>query len=263
MTKIKSEEMLTNAFSNDHKALIGFVTAGDPSFEKSVSEILTLAQAGTDIIEIGIPFSDPVADGPVIQAADLRAFAAGMTTERVFDLVAAVRQKSQVPLALLVYLNNVFKYGYERFFKRCEELQIGGLIIPDLPAEERPEVLPFAQKYGCALIPLVAPTSGQRIPKVVAGASGFVYAVSSMGVTGTRQQIQTNLKQMIAEIRQATDLPIAVGFGIHTPAQAAEIATVADGVIVGSAIVKLIAENDSAVSAKLDDYVQQLKTAIS
>ncbi|MFT8446350.1 MAG: tryptophan synthase subunit alpha [Liquorilactobacillus nagelii] len=263
MTKLKPETTLTNAFPKNRKALIGFVTAGDPSFEQSVAEILTLAQAGTDIIEIGIPFSDPVADGPVIQAADLRAFAAGMTTERVFELVTAVRQKSQVPLALLVYLNNVFKYGYERFFKRCAELQIGGLIIPDLPAEERAEVLPFAQKYGCALIPLVAPTSGKRIPQVVAGTSGFVYAVSSMGVTGTREEIKTNLTKMLAQIRQATDLPIAVGFGIHTAKQAADVAAIADGVIIGSAIVQLIAAKDETVSDKLDHYVRELKAAIN
>ncbi|KRM89570.1 tryptophan synthase subunit alpha [Liquorilactobacillus vini] len=263
MTNNKPATTLTNAFKKSSKTFIGFLTAGDPTFEKSVKQILALAEAGTDIIEIGIPFSDPVADGPVIQAADLRAFAAEITTDKVFELVAAVRQKSQVPLAFLVYLNNVFKYGYEKFFKRCAKLQVGGLIIPDLPFEERAEVLPFAQKYGVALIPLVAPTSGQRIPSVVKDATGFVYAVSSMGVTGVRDQINTDLAKMVAEIHQATDVPVAIGFGIHTPQQAARVAQVADGVIVGSAIVKIIAQNKQQTLTELKKYATAMKKALS
>lgn len=263
MTNSKSQDTLTQVFAGGKKAFIGFLTAGDPTFEKSVAQVLALAQGGTDIVEIGIPFSDPVADGPVIQAADLRAFAAGITTDRVFELVAAVRQKSQVPLAFLVYLNNVFKYGYEKFFKRCAELQVGGLIIPDLPFEERGEVLPYAQKYGVALIPLVAPTSGDRISQVVKDAAGFVYVVSSMGVTGMRKQIKTDLKQLISQIRQATNVPVAVGFGIHTPQQAQKVVTTADGAIVGSAIVKIIAENNEQTLTKLTDYAQAMKAAVT
>lgn len=260
--KFMTEKRLRAAFTNQHKAFIGFVTAGDPTFEKSVAAILALAAGGADVIEVGVPFSDPVADGPVIQDADLRAFAAGITTTKVFELVGEVRKKSDVSLVLLVYLNNIFKYGYDRFFSKCKQVGIDGVIIPDLPMEERSEVLPFTLKYQCALIPLVAPTSGDRIPQIVQETTGFVYVVSSMGVTGVRSQLDSNLEDMITAIRKSTDAPIAVGFGIHTPEQAAKIAAIADGVIVGSAIVKIIAENTAVTIEKITGYTRQMGAAI-
>ncbi|EJF01540.1 tryptophan synthase subunit alpha [Liquorilactobacillus mali] len=257
-----TEQRLREAFGKQHKAFIGFVTAGDPTFDKSVASILALDAGGADVVEVGIPFSDPVADGPVIQDADLRAFAAGITTTKVFELVEEVRRKSDVSLVLLVYLNNIFKYGYDRFFSKCKQVGIDGVIIPDLPMEERGEVLPFAHKYQCALIPLVAPTSAKRIPQIVQGTTGFVYVVSSMGVTGVRSQLDSNLEDMIAAIRNSTDAPIAVGFGIHTPEQAAKIAAIADGVIVGSAIVKIIAQNTAETSKKITEYTRKMSKAI-
>lgn len=260
--KFMTEQRLREAFGKQHKAFIGFVTAGDPTFDKSVASILALDAGGADVVEVGIPFSDPVADGPVIQDADLRAFAAGITTTKVFELVEEVRRKSDVSLVLLVYLNNIFKYGYDRFFSKCKQVGIDGVIIPDLPMEERGEVLPFAHKYQCALIPLVAPTSAKRIPQIVQGTTGFVYVVSSMGVTGVRSQLDSNLEDMIAAIRNSTDAPIAVGFGIHTPEQAAKIAAIADGVIVGSAIVKIIAQNTAETSKKITEYTRKMSKAI-
>ena len=252
---------ISNAFKNK-KAFIGFVVACDPNFEKSIDYVKTLADAGTDVIEIGVPFSDPIADGPVIQEAGLRAFKNGVSTKRVFEMVAKIREKTTVPLVLLVYLNNVFKYGYDKFFSACQQLNINGVIIPDLPVEERSEVAAFAKKADCSLIPLVAPTSGNRIKKIVAGTDGFVYAVSSLGVTGARDRITTDLDTMVSNIKQFTDAPIAVGFGIHSPEQAVEIAKTADGVIVGSAIVKIIAQEGTHAEGKLIDYVSNMKKAL-
>ncbi|MFD1428906.1 tryptophan synthase subunit alpha [Lacticaseibacillus mingshuiensis] len=223
-------------------AFIPFVTAGDPSAEKTVAYVVALANAGADIVELGVPFSDPIADGPVIQAAGLRAFAGGVTVERVFDIVAAIRQQTQVPLVFLTYANIPFKYGYERFCARCAKLKVAGLVIPDLPAEEAGELLPAASQNGVAIIPLVSPTSGHRLAKLTAHADGFVYIVSALGVTGTRDGFAQNLDDLIADLRNVTDAPLCVGFGIHTPEQASAIAGQADGVIVGSAIVKLIAD---------------------
>ncbi|KRL01823.1 tryptophan synthase subunit alpha [Liquorilactobacillus capillatus] len=253
---------ISDAFKNK-KAFIGFTVACDPDFEKSVDYVKTLAAAGTDLVEIGVPFSDPIADGPVIQEAGLRAFKSGVSTKRVFEMVAKIREESSVPLVLLVYLNNVFKYGYAKFFATCQDLKIGGVIIPDLPVEERAEVAVFAKNSGCSLIPLVAPTSGTRIKKIVTDADGFVYAVSSLGVTGARNKIATNLQKMITDIKQFTDTPVAVGFGIHSPEQAAQISQVADGVIVGSAIVKIIAQEGRHADKKLTDYVHAMKTALT
>ncbi|KRN07221.1 tryptophan synthase [Liquorilactobacillus sucicola DSM 21376 = JCM 15457] len=253
---------ISDAFKNK-KAFIGFTVACDPNFTKSIDYVKTLAKAGTDIVEIGVPFSDPVADGPVIQAAGQRAFKSGVSTKRVFEMVAKIREETTVPLVLLVYLNNVFKYGYARFFAACQQLKIGGVIIPDLPVEERAEVAPFAKKASCALIPLVAPTSGERIKKIIADTDGFIYAVSSLGVTGARNKITTDLKKMVSDIKQLTAVPVAVGFGVHSPEQAATISKSADGVIVGSAIVKIIAQEGVHAEQQLTDYVHTMKNALA
>lgn len=243
------------------KAFIAFLTAGDPEKEKTIEYILAMEKAGADLIEIGIPFSDPTAEGVVIQDANIRALKAGMTTEGVFDIVREVRKQSQIPLVFLTYLNPVFRYGYEAFFSACRETGVDGIIIPDLPFEEKGELSSTAASYGIDLISLIAPTSEQRIQKIAKEASGFLYIVSSMGVTGMRQEIQTDLGKIMAAVRSVTNLPAAIGFGINTPAQAARMAEVSDGVIVGSAIVKIIEKHGTSATEPLQKYVREMKLA--
>ncbi|MDR0524879.1 MAG: tryptophan synthase subunit alpha [Spirochaetaceae bacterium] len=245
------------------KAFIGFVTAGDPSLEKTEDFALALADAGTDLIEIGIPFSDPIAEGPVIQQANIRALSAGTNLSGIFRLTEKLRRKIKTPLAFLTYLNPVFHWGYDRFFRTCREIGIDGIIIPDLPFEEQPEAQTIAGAYGVDVISLIAPTSEQRIQRIAANAEGFLYVVSSMGVTGIRQNIETDLAGMIQTAKVTAKVPIAVGFGINTPEQAAEIARFADGVIVGSALVKIIAEYQTSAAPHLANYVKKMKQAIA
>lgn len=256
MSKIK------NAF--DHgKAFIGFLTAGDPSLDKTKEFILSMADAGADLIEIGIPFSDPIAEGEVIQKANLRALSAGTNLPKIFEMVKEVRMKTKIPLVFLTYLNPVFTYGYDHFFKDCSETGVDGVIIPDLPYEEKGELQPFSDKYKVDIISLIAPTSEARIAQIASGARGFVYCVSSMGVTGVRQEIKTDIPSIVKAIRSATNTPVAVGFGISTPQQALEIGQFSDGIIVGSAIVKLIEEHREASARPLADYVKKMKQTIS
>ncbi len=252
---------IINAFQGK-KAFIGFLTGGDPTIGKSVEFILEMVRGGADLIEIGIPFSDPVAEGSVIQKANIRALSAGATTDRIFDLVEAVRKKSDVPLVFLTYLNPVFKYGYERFFERCRSLGVDGIIMPDLPFEEKEEVAEIAERFGVDVISLIAPTSEKRIKQIASAAKGFLYVVSSMGVTGMRSEIKTDLKRMIELVKASSDIPAAVGFGINTPEQAKEIGKIADGVIVGSAIVKIIEQYGDAAGSHLYEYVKSMKRAI-
>ncbi|MDR1733482.1 MAG: tryptophan synthase subunit alpha [Oscillospiraceae bacterium] len=252
-----------SAFRNG-KAFIGFVTGGDPTIAKSEEFILAMAEAGTDLIEIGIPFSDPIAEGPVIQEANLRALSAGATVEKLFGLVQSVREKIQTPLVFLTYLNPVYHYGYEAFCKRCAEVGLDGLIIPDMPFEEQEELRSIADSFGVDLISLVAPTSEARVTEIAAAARGFLYIVSSMGVTGVRSEITTDLGAICTRAHAVSDVPVAVGFGVHSPAQAAAItAAGADGVIVGSAIVKLCAEYGAGAAPYLADYCRAMKAAIS
>jgi tryptophan synthase, alpha subunit len=259
--KNKSEIKIKDAF--DHgKAFIGFVTGGDPSVEKSEEIILKMVAAGCDLIEIGIPFSDPIAEGPVIQEANLRALAAGTTTDRLFELAARLREKTDVPLVFLTYLNPVFRYGYEAFCARCEEAGVNGIIIPDLPYEEKGELLPFAKARNVDVISLIAPTSEQRIKEIASEATGFIYVVSSMGVTGVRSEIRTDLGTILSAVKESAKVPAAVGFGVSTPEQAAGIAKMADGVIVGSAIVKLVAQYGADAGQYVYDYVREMKDAI-
>lgn len=250
------------AVFENHKAFIPFVTAGDPSAEATVAQVVALAHNGADIVELGVPFSDPIADGPVIQAAGLRAFAGGITVEGVFDIVKAIREHTNVPLVFLTYANIPFKYGYDAFCARCEELGVDGLVIPDLPEEEADEILTFTQKHHVDLIPLVSPTSGPRLKKLVRYATGFIYIVSALGVTGQRSSFAQNLDDLIADLRQVTDAPLCVGFGVHTPEQAKNLAKVADGVIVGSAIVQLAQESNDAPKA-VGDYTKAMVAAIA
>ena len=230
--------------------------------EKTEEFILEMERAGADLVEIGIPFSDPIAEGVVIQNANIRALKAGATTERVFEMVSRVRRRAQIPLVFLTYLNPVFHYGYEKFFARCQDVGIDGIIIPDLPFEEKGEVAPLAAACGVDVISMIAPTSSQRIERIAGEAAGFLYVVSSMGVTGVRKEITTDLEGMLGAVRKATDLPAAVGFGISTPEQAAKIAAAADGVIVGSAIVKIIEKHGEAAGPEIYEYVRSMKAAV-
>lgn len=250
-----------NAFKNG-KAFIAFLTAGDPSLEKTAEYAAVAAENGADLIELGIPFSDPIADGPVIQAANLRALKGGATLEKIFDTVVKIREKTQIPIVFLTYLNPVFRYGYDRFFAKCREIGADGLIIPDLPFEEKAEVRRIADKYEIDIISLIAPTSEDRIKKIAADASGFVYIVSSMGVTGVRRSITTDISAIVGAVKAATNVPSAVGFGISTPEQAAHYSQIADGVIVGSAIVKLVEQYGENAAEPIAQYVRSMKNAV-
>lgn len=253
---------IPKAFENK-KAFIPFLTCGDPDLETTAALIRAMADAGADLIELGIPFSDPTAEGPVIQAANARALAGGVTTDKIFDMVRAVRETVTVPLAFMTYANVVFSYGTERFLKRAAGIGIDGLILPDVPFEEKADFAPGCQKYGLDLISLVAPTSEDRIADIAAGAAGFVYCVSSLGVTGVRSEITSDVDAMVRLVHRASGLPAAVGFGISTPEQAADMAQKADGIIVGSAIVRLIAAHGKNAAAPVFEYVKTMKEAIA
>lgn len=254
MIKIKT------AFENG-KAFIPFITAGDPDLETTEKLLYAMAEAGADLIEIGIPFSDPIAEGAVIQEADIRSLAAGTTTDKVFELVKRARNNIKIPLVFMTYLNVVFGYGTEKFMQNCQECGIDGLIVPDMPFEEKSELSPFCKKYGIELISLIAPTSHERIKMIASEAEGFLYIVSSLGVTGVRSEITTDIAGMAELVKESTDVPCAVGFGISTPEQAQKMASVSDGVIVGSAIVKIIAEHGKDSEPYVRDYVKEMKYA--
>ncbi len=252
---------LEKAFGNG-KAFIPFVTAGDPDLETTEKLVLAMAEAGADLIELGIPFSDPVAEGVVIQRADERALRAGTTTDKIFDTVRRIRKKTDVPLAFMTYLNPIFAYGADTFMKNCRDSGIDAVIVPDMPFEEKGELSPQARLYGIPLISLIAPTSNARIGEIAGAAEGFVYVVSSLGVTGVRSEIVTDLGEMIRLVKTIKDIPCAVGFGISTPEQAARIAGVADGVIVGSAIVRLVEQYGKESTGPVGDYVREMKRAV-
>lgn len=252
---------IADAFKNG-KAFIGFVTACDPDYETSEQIMINMAEAGCDLIEIGIPFSDPIAEGTVIQEANLRSLAQGTTTDKVFELTKRVSEKVNIPLVYMTYLNVLFKYGYDRFLQNAMEAGISGVIIPDMPFEEKDELQSVAKNYGIEVISLIAPTSENRIKMIAAQAEGFVYTVSSMGVTGTRSEIKTDLESITKAIKASTDIPVAIGFGINTPEQAKEYSKIADGVIVGSAIVKIIEKYGDKSPEKVYDYVKSMKDAI-
>jgi len=255
---------IQNAFKNGNsgKAFIGFVTGGDPNIEKTREFILEMIRAGADLVEIGIPFSDPIAEGPVIQEANNRALSAGTTVEKLFNLISDLRKETDVPFVFLTYVNPVFRYKYEAFFKRCADVGLDGIIIPDLPFEEQAPVREAASKYGIDLISLIAPTSEMRIKEIAKAATGFIYLVSSMGVTGVRSEITTDLASITKAIKSVTNIPVAIGFGIHTPEQAAQMAKIADGVIVGSAIVKIAAQHGVKAAPHIYNYVKEMKDAI-
>ena len=255
MSKIRT------AFNNG-KAFIPFITCGDPDLETTGKIVRAAVANGADLIELGIPFSDPTAEGPVIQGANIRALAGGVTTDQIFDLVRDLRRDVTIPLVFMTYANVVFSYGAEKFIATCREIGIDGLILPDLPFEEKEEFQPLCTRYDVDLISLIAPTSHQRIAKIAKEASGFLYIVSSLGVTGVRSEITTDLESVVSIVRENTNLPCAIGFGISTPEQAKHMSAYADGVIVGSAIIKLIEEHGSGAAEAVGDYVKKMKEAI-
>lgn len=251
-----------NSVFTHGKAFIPFITAGDPSLDTTEELILKMEKAGADLIELGIPFSDPVAEGIAIQQADERALLAGTTTDKIFKMVESVRRKTEVPLAFMTYVNPVYSYGTDRFLQNCSRCGIDAIIVPDLPFEEKGELQPYCDKYGIDLISLIAPTSHSRIKMIAKEAQGFVYCVSSMGVTGVRSEISTNVSEMIKLVKEVKDIPCAIGFGISTPEQAKAMAQYADGVIVGSAIVRITGKYGSNSIEPVTEYVKSMKDAI-
>ena len=250
------------AFENG-KAFIAFITCGDPDLATTAAAVRAAVANGADLIELGIPFSDPTAEGPVIQGANLRALRGGITTDQIFDFVKELRRDVKVPMVFMTYANVVFSYGADRFISTCKDIEIDGLIIPDLPFEEKEEFLPFCHKYGVDLVSLIAPTSENRIAMIAKEAEGFLYIVSSLGVTGMRSEIKTDLASMIKVVRENTDVPCAIGFGISTPEQAKKMADLSDGAIVGSAIIKLLETYGKDAPKYIGEYVKSMKDAIS
>lgn len=258
---LKFMNKIEDAFKNK-KAFIPFITAGDPDLETTEKIILAMQENGADLIEIGIPFSDPVAEGIVIQQADERALAAGTTTDRIFDMVEGMRERVHIPMVFMTYANVIFVYGIERFAKRSQALGMAGVIVPDVPFEEKEEMDSVFRRYGLEVISLIAPTSKDRIKAIAAEAKGFVYCVSSLGVTGVRAKINEGVAEMIQEVKREKDIPCAVGFGISTPEQAKEMARISDGVIVGSAIVRIVGQYGRNSVDKVGEYVRSMKQAV-
>lgn len=255
MTKINQ------AFANG-KAFIPFITCGDPDLRTTAEVVRAAAANGADLIELGIPFSDPTAEGPVIQGANIRALKGGVNTDKVFGLVRELRRDITIPMVFMTYANVVFSYGSDRFIRTCAEVGIDGLILPDIPFEEKEEFIEYCHKYDVALISLIAPTSENRIGMIAKEAEGFIYIVSSLGVTGTRNKIGTDISSIVSVIRENTDIPCAVGFGISTPQQAHDMAAVSDGAIVGSAIIRIIEQYGKNSAPYVGEYVRSMKEAL-
>ena len=253
---------IAEAFQKE-KVFIPFITCGDPDLETTGKVVRAAVANGAGLIELGIPFSDPTAEGPVIQGANLRALSGGVTTDKIFDFVRDLRKDVEIPLVFMTYANVVFSYGAERFLKNCSELGIDGIILPDVPFEEKEEFGGLCRKYGVALISMIAPTSENRVAMIAREAEGFLYIVSSLGVTGVRSEIKTDLSAILKVVREHTDVPCAIGFGISTPEQAKKMARIADGVIVGSAIIKLLAAHGREAAEPVGDYVRSMKEAIT
>ena len=253
---------ISEAFKNG-KAFIPFITLGDPDLDTTEKIILEMAKNGADIIELGIPFSDPTAEGPVIQEANLRALKGGINTEKVFEFTKKIRSLVNVSLVYMTYANVIFSYGSEKFISKCKEVGIDAIIVPDVPFEEREEFLPYCEKYGIDFIYLIAPTSNERIKMIAKEAKGFIYVVSSLGVTGVRSSITTDISSIVKSIKEETDVPCAIGFGIQTPDQAKEMAKSSDGVIVGSKIIKLLHENEAEAPSVIGKYVKEMKEAMN
>lgn len=252
---------IARAFENG-KAFIAFITCGDPDLDTTEQAVKAAVRGGADLIELGIPFSDPTAEGPVIQAANVRALEGGVTTDKIFKTVENLRREIKTPMVFMTYANVVFSYGAEKFAKKCKKVGIDGLILPDLPFEERDEFLPACHSAGLDLISLIAPTSENRIAKIAQNAEGFLYIVSSLGVTGVRSEIKTDISAIAEVVRKNANIPCAIGFGISAPEQAKKMSAFADGVIVGSAIVKLLEKYGKDAPKYIEEYVRIMKDAI-
>lgn len=247
----------------DHgKAFVAFITCGDPDLETTAKAVRAMAEGGADLIELGIPFSDPTAEGPVIQSANVRALSAGTTTDKIFEMVKKLRNDVKIPMVFMTYANVVFSYGTERFAEMCAQVGMDGVILPDVPYEEKEEFAPIFEAHGLELVSLIAPTSADRIAMIAKEAKGFIYVVSSLGVTGVRSEITTDIGALTEQIRAVTDVPCAVGFGISTPEQAAKMAKVSDGAIVGSAIVRLMEKYGRDAVPHVAEYVRSMKDAL-
>lgn len=253
------DETFAQLKKEGRKALITFVTAGDPNLKVTEEAVLAMDRAGADLIELGVPFSDPLAEGPVIQEASQRALDAGTTQVAVFDLVRRLRRQTQKPLLLMLYLNSIYRFGKERFFSLCEQSGVDGVIVPDMPYEEKDEIEGVADAHGVYSIRLIAPTSHERAATIAKGAKGFLYCVSSTGVTGMRSSFSTDFDEFFRQIKPYASIPCAVGFGISGPQQARDMQRYCDGVIVGSAIVKVIAEKKEAAAGPVYDFVRSLR----
>lgn len=252
---------IQKAFENG-KAFIAFITCGDPDLETTAKAVRAAVENGADLIELGIPFSDPTAEGPVIQGANLRALTGGITTDKIFAFVKGLRRDVKVPMVFMTYANVVFSYGAERFISICKDIEIDGLILPDLPFEEKGEFLPLCHQYDIDLVSLIAPTSENRIAMIAREAEGFLYIVSSLGVTGMRSEIKTDLSSIVKVVRENTKVPCAIGFGISTPEQAKKMAGISDGAIVGSAIIKLLEQYGKDAPKYIGEYVKEMKSAL-
>ena len=261
MNNIDNTNRISKAFENK-KALITFVTGGDPDIETTEKLVLAMEEAGADIIEIGIPFSDPIAEGTVIQEADKRALDNFCTVDKLFDMVKRIRFKTNMPLLFMTYANPIYVYGKDKFMLKCEESGIDGIIVPDVPFEEKDEFEEAANKHNICVVSMIAPTSGDRIEKIAKEAEGFLYCVSSLGVTGVRSKINTNVKELINKVKETSNVPCAVGFGISTPEQAHKMAEISDGVIVGSAIVRIVAEFGRESAVQVKSFVKELKNSL-
>ena len=252
---------IEEAFQN-HKAFIAFITVGDPDLETTERVVHAAVENGADLIELGIPFSDPTAEGPVIMEADEVALKAGTTTDKVFELTKKLRKTITVPMVYMTYANVVFSYGCEKFAQKAADAGIDGLILPDVPYEEKEEFTEVFDRYGLDLISMIAPTSEDRIAMIAKEAKGFIYMVSSLGVTGTRSEITTDISAMTDLVKKNTEVPCAVGFGISTPEQAAKMAELSDGAIVGSAIIKIIAKYGKEAAWPVGEYVKEMADAV-
>lgn len=261
MNKLSSQQYIDKAFSSE-KAFIPFITCGDPDIETSEKLVYAMEKAGADLIELGIPFSDPVAEGIVIQKASKRALDNGTTTDKIFDMVKKIRESSQVPLAFMTYANLLFTYGLDKFLSQCRDYGICCVILPDIPYEEKGEMLYKFREYDIMLISLIAPTSKARTEMIAKEADGFVYCVSSMGVTGTRSEITTDVGEMVRHVKKAKNIPCAIGFGISNAETAAKMAKLSDGVIVGSAIVKIVEKYGKDSIEPVSAFVKELKSAV-
>lgn len=252
---------IKKAFQNG-KAFIPFITCGYPDLETTGKIVRAMVKNGADLIELGIPFSDPTAEGKVIEGANIKALLGGVTTDKIFDFVRELRREIKIPMIFMTYANVVFSYGGEKFISACAEIGIDGIILPDLPFEEKNEFLLICKKYGIDLISMIAPTSKERIAMIAKEAEGFVYIVSSLGVTGTRSKITTDLDSIVRVVRENTDVPCAVGFGISTPEQARNMADISDGAIVGSAIIKLIEKHGKDSAEVVGEFVKSMKSSL-